>query len=149
MRLTLFTDLALRLLMLAGSSPGQLVTIERAARIHGVSRAHLTKVAQRLVGGGLLVSVRGRSGGLRLGRPAAQIRLAEVVRLTEPDFALVECFTSHNRCVITGPCRLPRLLRQATDAFLDTLDRHTLADILIDLGADRAAPAATAAAPSE
>ena len=147
MRLTLFTDLALRLLMLAGASPGELVTIERAARTYGVSRAHLTKVAQRLVGGGLLVSVRGRSGGLRLGRAAEQIRLAEVVRLTEPDFALVECFTAHNRCVLTGPCRLPRILGQATSAFLGTLDGYTLADILVRIDVDRPAPAAGCAAP--
>ena len=77
------------------------------------------------------MSVRGRSGGLRLGRAAEQIRLAEVVRLTEPDFALVECFTTHNRCVLTGPCRLPRILGQATSAFLGTLDGYTLADILV------------------
>lgn len=145
MRLTLFTDLALRLLMLAASSPRELVTIERAARLHGVSKAHLTKVGQRLVGGGLLVAVRGRAGGLRLARPAAQIRLAEVVRLTEPDFALVECFTEHNRCALSGPCRLPRILQRATDAFLGLLDSYTLADIVVDFRATP--PAAERTAP--
>jgi Rrf2 family nitric oxide-sensitive transcriptional repressor len=131
MRLTTFTDFALRLLMLTGAAPGKLVTIDGAARAYGISRAHLMKVAQRLVAGGLLVSVRGRSGGLRLARPPADISLAEVVRLTEPDFALVECLTTHNQCAITGPCRLPRILGEATDAFLQTLEGYTLADILI------------------
>jgi Rrf2 family transcriptional regulator, nitric oxide-sensitive transcriptional repressor len=75
--------------------------------------------------------VRGRSGGLRLARPANEIRLGEVVRSTEPDFALVECFATGNQCVITGCCRLPRLLNQALAAFLDTLDQHTLASIAL------------------
>ena len=83
--------------------------------------------------------------GLRRGRAAGQIRLAQVVRLTEPDFALVECFTAHNRCVLTGPCRLPRILGQATSAFLGTLDGYTLADILVRIDADR--PAAMGAVP--
>jgi Rrf2 family nitric oxide-sensitive transcriptional repressor len=78
-------------------------------------------VVSALTRAGFLIAMRGRSGGLRLARPAAEIRLGDVVRATEPDFALVECFATGNPCVITGCCRLPRVLNEALGAFLQTL----------------------------
>lgn len=135
MRLTSFTDYALRLLLLTAQAGEDLVTIEQAATRYRISRAHLMKVANQLTRAGILTAVRGRSGGLRLARPADQIRIGEVVRATEPDFALVECFTTGNECVITGTCRLPRVLRRANDAFLAELDKATLADVALAPGA--------------
>lgn len=131
MRLTSFSDYALRMLMYAASAGDRLITIEEAARTFNVSKTHLNKVANTLTRAGYLKAMRGRSGGLVLGRPAASIRIGDVLRLTEPDFALVECFATGNQCVITQSCKLSGLLRQAADAFQATLDRHTLADIAL------------------
>ena len=131
MQLTKFSDYALRVLMYAHAAGDRRVTIEEIAASYRISRAHLMKVVNALTRAGYLTAVRGRSGGLRLARPADEIRLGEVVRSTEPDFPLVECFATGNQCVITGCCRLPRLLNQALAAFLDTLDQHTLASIAL------------------
>jgi Rrf2 family nitric oxide-sensitive transcriptional repressor len=131
MRLTDFSDYSLRLLMYAAARAGRLITIEETARIYGISRAHLMKVANQLTRAGFLQSVRGRSGGLALARRPEQIRLGDVLRLTEPDFALVECFRNANDCLITRRCRLRGVLREALTAFSDTLDRYTLADLLL------------------
>jgi len=131
MQLTRFSDYALRVLMYAHGAGDRLVTIEEIAGSYRISRAHLMKVVNVLTRAGYLTSVRGRTGGLKLARPAEEIRLGEVVRLTEPNMALVECFASESQCIITGCCRLPAVLNAALDAFLSTLDRHTLADVAL------------------
>jgi Rrf2 family transcriptional regulator, nitric oxide-sensitive transcriptional repressor len=131
MQLTKFSDYALRVLMYAHSVGDRLVTIEEMAGSYRISRAHLMKVVNALTRSGYLTPVRGRSGGLKLAKHAAEIRLGDVVRATEPDFALVECMATGNQCVITGCCRLPRVLNEALDAFLGILDRHTLASIAL------------------
>lgn len=131
MRLTNFSDYALRVLMYAAAQGGRLITIEETAKAYGISRAHLMKVANQLTRAGFLKAVRGRSGGLALAKRPTRINLGEVMRATEPDFALVECFTKDNRCVITPRCRLKVALREATAAFIATLDRYTLADLIL------------------
>jgi Rrf2 family transcriptional regulator, nitric oxide-sensitive transcriptional repressor len=131
MQLTKFSDYALRVLMYAHAAGDRRVTIEEMAASYGISRAHLMKVVNALARQGYLTAVRGRAGGLTLARPADEIRLGEVIRSTEPDFALVECFATGNQCLIAGCCRLPRALSQALDAFLDALDRHTLASVAL------------------
>jgi Rrf2 family nitric oxide-sensitive transcriptional repressor len=131
MQLTKFSDYALRVLMFAHAAGDRLVTIEEMAASYRISRAHLMKVVNALTRTGYLTAVRGRSGGLRLAKPAAKIILGDVVRATEPDFALVECFSTGNQCVITGCCRLPRVFNEALDAFLGVLDRHTLESIAL------------------
>jgi Rrf2 family nitric oxide-sensitive transcriptional repressor len=131
MQLTKFSDYALRVLMFAHAAGDRLVTIEEMAASYRISRAHLMKVVNALTRTGYLTAVRGRSGGLRLAKPAGKIILGDVVRATEPDFALVECFSTGNQCVITGCCRLPRVFNEALDAFLGVLDRHTLESIAL------------------
>src|SRR5262245_10836436 len=131
MQLTKFSDYALRVLLYAHAAGDRRVTIEEMASSYRISRAHLMKVVNALTRAGYLTAVRGRSGGLTLARPASEIRLGQVIRATEPDFALVECFAIGNQCIITGCCRLPRVLRQALDTFLDTLDQHTLASVAL------------------
>lgn len=131
MQLTTFSDYALRVLMFTDAAGGRLVTIEEIALAYGISRTHLMKVVNALTRGGYLTAVRGRAGGLKLAKPPEEIRLGDVVRITEPDFALVECFASGNQCVIGGCCRLPAILRGALSAFLTELDRHTLASIAL------------------
>jgi Rrf2 family nitric oxide-sensitive transcriptional repressor len=131
MRLTTFSDYTLRVLMFAGSVGQRLITIDETARTYGISRTHLMKVVNVLVRAGYLEGIRGRSGGFKLARPPRAINLGAVIRETEPDFALVECFTRDNRCVISGLCRLPNVLNEALNAFVATLDRYTLADLLL------------------
>ncbi|MBL8884697.1 MAG: Rrf2 family transcriptional regulator [Hyphomicrobium sp.] len=129
MQLTTFSDYAMRVLMYAHAADGRLVTIEEIAASYRISRAHLMKVVNALTRAGYLTAVRGRTGGVTLARPAETIRLGDVVRATEPDFALVECFGSGNQCMIKGCCRLPAVLRRALNAFLAELDQHTIASI--------------------
>lgn len=131
MQLTKFSDFALRVLMFVHAAGDRRVTIEEMAGSYQISRAHLMKVVNALTRAGYLIAVRGRSGGLKLARPAHEIRLGTVIRDTEPDFALVECFATGSQCVIMGFCRLPRALNEALTAFLDTLDQHTLESIAL------------------
>lgn len=131
MRLTDFSDYALRLLMYAGVQGDRLVTIEETAKLYGISRAHLMKVANQLTRAGFLKAVRGRSGGLALAMPPERIGLGDVLRATEPDFALVECLRSDDRCLITPRCRLRGVLAEALAAFSATVDRYTLADLML------------------
>jgi Rrf2 family nitric oxide-sensitive transcriptional repressor len=131
MRLTNFSDYALRILMYAAAQDGRRITIEETARVYGVSRAHLMKVANELTRAGYLKAVRGRSGGLELAMPPERIGLGDVVRATEPDFALVECFAPGNACILTPRCRLRTVFRQGLDAFVRALDEYTLADLVL------------------
>jgi Rrf2 family nitric oxide-sensitive transcriptional repressor len=131
MRLTNFSDYALRVLMYAAARSDRLITIEETAEVYGISRAHLMKVVNQLTRAGYLKAVRGRSGGLMLAKRPNRIRLGDVIRATEPDFALVECFTPPGGCLITSCCRLRGVLKEAIAAFTATLDRYTLADLIL------------------
>jgi Rrf2 family nitric oxide-sensitive transcriptional repressor len=131
MQLTKFSDYALRVLMYTHAAGGRRVTIEEMAAAYRISRAHLMKVVNSLSRAGYLTAHRGRSGGIVLGRPAEDICLGEVVRATEPAFAIVECFSTNNQCVFTDRCRLARVLDQALTAFLTVLDQHTLASVAL------------------
>lgn len=131
MRLTVYTDYSLRLLMYAALKGEALTTIAEVADAYQISRAHLMKVAHQLGQAGYLKTVRGKNGGFRLARAPETIRLGDVVRHTEPDLALVPCFEPVDApCVIYSACMLRRALGDARDAFLCELDRHTLADLI-------------------
>ena len=138
MRLTNFTDYAFRMLMLAAVHGDRLITIEEASQVYNISRAHLMKITNTLTRAGYLKAVRGRSGGLMLAKPPRQICLGDVVRATEPDFSLVECFATGNECTLTRACRLRGILHEGLDAFSAVLDKYTLADLMLrpkDFGA--------------
>ena len=130
MRLTRHTDNALRSLIylaLHDDAPSRIADI---ARRMGMSEDHAAKVIARLAELGFVNTVRGRSGGARLARPAAQINIGQVVRATENNLELVECFDpSTNRCPIAPSCVLAGALDEALNAFLGVLDRYTLADL--------------------
>ena len=130
MRLTLYTDYALRLLLtLAAPGVGR-TTISEVALGYGIARNHLTKVAYELGTLGLIKTSRGKGGGLALARPAESINLGAIVRATEGDFALVPCKSRGiGACRIFPACRLHHALEQATEAFLAVLDGYTLADL--------------------
>lgn len=133
MRLTQWTDYTLRVLMYCAASEGRVrpVTISEVAESYGISRSHLTKIVQELSAQGLLETTRGRGGGMRLMKPAADINIGAVVRATETDFNLVECFDpENNQCRLSSHCYLKGVLGQAMYAFLTVLDKVTLADLL-------------------
>lgn len=130
MRLTVYSDYALRMLMYLAVKDDGLATIAEVAEAYGISRTHLMKVAHELGVAGFLETVRGRGGGLRLARPREAITIGEVVRHTEPDMALVPCFAPvDDDCAIERCCVLRKALQKAGDAFLDVLDGYTLADL--------------------
>jgi Rrf2 family transcriptional regulator, nitric oxide-sensitive transcriptional repressor len=131
MRLMTFTDYALRLLMYAAAQEGRLITIEETSEVFNISLGHVKKVAHALARAGYLKAVRGRSGGLTLALPPDKIRLGDVIRTTEPDFAMAECFAAGNECIITRYCRLRGVLHESLDAFHAVLDKYTLADLML------------------
>jgi Rrf2 family nitric oxide-sensitive transcriptional repressor len=126
MKLTRYTDYALRVLIYLGINPDRQCSIAEIASSYGISENHLMKVVQQLARDGFLASTRGRGGGIRLGKEPAEIRIGSVVRLTEPDMDLAECST----CVIHGVCGLTSAFGRATSAFLHVLDEYTLADVV-------------------
>lgn len=127
MRLTRYTDYAMRVLLRLAVQPDEVCSIAEIARAYGISQNHLMKVAHDLGKAGYIESVRGRSGGIRLAQPADRINVGEVVRQTEQGFELVECGT----CVIAPACGLTGVLDEALAAFMAVLDRYTLADLLL------------------
>jgi len=129
MRLTAFTDYALRALMRLAGEPKRTFTTDEIAREFAISRHHLTKVVRELGEGGFIATQRGAGGGFRLARPAEKITLGEVVRLLEARHAMVECFRADGgACVLTPRCRLKSKLALAARAFIAELDRTTLAE---------------------
>jgi Rrf2 family transcriptional regulator, nitric oxide-sensitive transcriptional repressor len=141
-KLTSYTDYALRTLMHLAESDGQLVTISDIAGRQGIARNHLTKVVHHLGQLGIVETIRGRNGGLRLGRKPEDINIGEVVRHTEHDFLVAECFEKGNmNCLYSSSCKLKGALGRATTAFLDVLDEINLAALTFpDLDADSGKP---------
>ena len=130
MRLTDYTDYTLRVLMFCAIHPERSVTIAELAESHAVSKNHLMKIVNDLARQGLLQTTRGRGGGLRLLNPAADIRIGDVVRQSETDFRLVECFdANHNSCTLTAHCQLKQVFKTALQSYFAELDKVTLADI--------------------
>ena len=129
MHLTTYTDYALRVLIALAVSREKLTTIADLARAYGISEHHLMKVVHQLGRAGYIETVRGHGGGMRLKKNPVDIGLGEVVRQTEPDLALVECFRGSRRCAIQPACTLSRVLGEALRAFLGVLDQYTLADL--------------------
>src|SRR3954468_3530534 len=130
MRLTLWTDYALRTLIYLGVKGDSLATIAEIAEGFDISRPHLMKIVNRLSVQGYVETIRGRRGGIKLAHPPGQIRVGAVVRDTEEDLAVMGCLSESGFCRIEGCCVLRRALREAMLAFLEVLDRFTLADLL-------------------
>jgi Rrf2 family transcriptional regulator, nitric oxide-sensitive transcriptional repressor len=128
MHLTRFTDYGLRTLIYLALRPGELASIAEIAQAYGISENHMVKVVHHLGQAGLVETIRGRNGGIRLGRPAADIGLGDAVRLSEPSLALVEC-QAGEACAIGGLCCLESIMDEALAAMLAILDRYSLADI--------------------
>lgn len=144
MRLTSYTDYALRALMHLARNRDSLITIQDIADRHGIAKNHLSKVIHHMGVLGFVETVRGRNGGLRLAVEPENLRIGALVRETEPDFFIAECFDQeHDTCAYSGNCRLQQSLQQATGAFLAVLDGVTLADVVAGAQAQGMAQGAT------
>ena len=134
MRLTVYTDYTLRVMMyLAASYPGGgVVTIVEIARAYDISRSHLMKIVNELSQNGFVDAVRGRAGGVRLARPPQEISVGQLVRMAEKDFAIVPCHDEgkDSHCAILPACKLKRGMRRAIEAFMHELDNMTLAETI-------------------
>ena len=134
MRLTVYTDYTLRVMMyLAASYPGGgVVTIEEIAKAYGISRSHLMKIVNELSNNGFVRAHRGRTGGVKLARSPDEITVGELVRMAEKDFVVVPCHDNHGapECAILPACNLKRGMRRAMDAFIAELDKMTLAQTI-------------------
>lgn len=131
MQLTRYSDLSLRVLIYLAVRPDQLATIDEISEAYDISRAHLMKVVHQLGRGGFIETQRGRGGGFQLARPPEEITVGDVLRFSEDKMDVVECFDpSTSQCRIESACGLKGVLREALDAFLDTLDRYSLADLV-------------------
>lgn len=130
MKLTSYTNFAMRSLQLAALKSPDLIRVDDVVRVHGLARPHIVKIVHELGVAGYIETQRGRGGGFRLARPAEEIIVGDVVRLTEGPLDLVECFNpENNTCPLIGICKLSRALQEATRAFMAVLDDLTLADI--------------------
>ena len=131
MRLTTFTDYSLRVLIHLATAPEGRATIAQIAEAFGISEHHLVKVVHLLGREGILVNTRGRGGGLRLAAAPGTITVGRVVRATEGEDLPAECFDhEHDRCAISGMCRLAGVLGEAMGAFHRVLDGYTLQDLV-------------------
>lgn len=135
MRLTLYTDYTLRVMMYLAMKygDGEVVTIEEMAKAYRIPRSHLMKIVNELAQNGFIETIRGRAGGARLARAPSEISVGSLVRMAEKEFAIVQCHAAGDEadCVILPACNLRNGLRRAVDAFLYELDRMTLQDAII------------------
>ncbi|WP_235042442.1 RrF2 family transcriptional regulator [Vreelandella profundi] len=132
MHLTRYTDYSIRVLLYLAVKGEQRSTIKEIAETFFISSNHLMKIVQELNQKGYLTAIRGKNGGLLLCQQPETISLGALIRDTESEMALVECFRDDNSCVITPSCRLRPILAEALSAFLSVLDQYTLADLLQD-----------------
>lgn len=129
MQLSSFTDYAMRVLIYAAMFPDRLVTLGEMSGFYGISLAHLRKVVHQLGKLGYLQTFRGKHGGVRLGWPTDQINIGKVVRELEGDRPMIDCIGL--QCVVLPACGLPRVLKQAKEAFYQELERCSLEDVII------------------
>ena len=131
MRLTSYSDYSLRVLIyLASQEQSALTNIKEISEVYHISKNHLMKIVYNLGKLGYIETIRGRNGGLRLAKKPDEINVGELVRITEEDFYLVECFKDDDNCVISPVCSLKFILNNALDAFLKVLDQYTIADFV-------------------
>lgn len=130
-----FTDYSLRVLLYVALRPDQRVSIDEIKQFYNISKDHLIKVVNNLGHLGYIHTIRGRNGGIELAMEPSEISIGDVVRKTESNFNLVECFEPEaNQCAVTGVCHLKFILAEALETFMEVLDRYTLDDIVADQG---------------
>ncbi|MFF2874738.1 RrF2 family transcriptional regulator [Gottfriedia sp. NPDC057991] len=131
MRLTTYSDYSLRVLIFLSSEPREkLVKIKDIAEAYDISKNHLMKIIYNLGKMGYIETIRGRNGGIRLAKLPTEINIGEIIRKTEEDFNIVECFEHGGTCVITPVCSLKHIFNNALEQFLQVLDQYTLEDVV-------------------
>lgn len=131
MQLTFYSDYSFRVLFYLANMNKETATIAEISDFYHISKNHLVKVVHQLSQKGFIISLRGKGGGIKLAKKPDEIKISDVVRKTEPNFTLVECFnTKTNQCVITNACRLKGFLTEAMMAFFHVLENYTIADTL-------------------
>lgn len=132
MQLTQYTDYSLRVLIYLAQKNEEMATVSEIAEYHGISRNHLVKVIHNLATKGFILTTRGRNGGMTLSRPPSKILLGDVVRTTEPNFDIAECFNAANNCCVIAPsCGLKAIFREAQMGFFKAMNKYTLADAVL------------------
>ena len=132
MHITRYTDYSLRVLIYLAAEGDRLATIQEIADSYDISKNHLMKVVHQPNKKGYIETIRGKKGGMRLHMAPQDINIGILVRETEQDLSIVECFSSKNACKITPVCGLKSMFGEALKAFLEVLDRYTLADVIQD-----------------
>ncbi|AZT84982.1 Rrf2 family transcriptional regulator [Marinobacter sp. NP-4(2019)] len=130
MHITRYTDYSMRVLIYLAVQGDRLATIQEIADSYDISKNHLMKVVHQLNKKGYIETIRGKKGGIRLHMAPEDINIGVLVRETEQDMSIVECFSSNNACRITPVCGLKSMFAEALKAFLETLDKYTLADVV-------------------
>ncbi len=131
MKLTTFSDYTLRVLMFLALNRERLATIPEIAAAYDISENHLMKVVHQLARSGVIESVRGKGGGIRLAREPEAIRLGQIIRVSEGGAPIVECLSDDTAtCRIAPVCRLTKILSRAFEALYASLDDYTLADLV-------------------
>lgn len=131
MKLTMYTDYSLRVLMYLGTrAPEEKIQIDEISAYYNISKNHLTKVVHNLAKLGYIHTVRGRGGGIMLNYKPEELNVGQIVRKTEDNFYIAECFRPDNQCVLTNVCGLQHVLNDALNNYIRTLDQYTLQDIL-------------------
>jgi Rrf2 family transcriptional regulator, nitric oxide-sensitive transcriptional repressor len=129
MQLTLFTDYGLRTLMYLAAHPERLSSVKEIAEHYGISRNHLVKVVHRLAQLSYIETAKGKGGGIKIAEETIQFHLGDLIAALEPNMCMVECFNPEtNTCRITGSCQLKHYLFEATQNFINTMNKYTLAD---------------------
>lgn len=132
MRLTSFTDYSVRVLIYAAKKDGELASIREVSEAYEISSNHLMKVVHLLGKGGFLHTVRGKNGGSRLGKEPKDINIGAVIRYTEDDLTIVDCMSSNeDSCSLKDECRFGDVMGEALQAFLTTVDKYTLEDLIV------------------
>ena len=130
MRLTKQTNYAIRMLMYCAANEGELSRVPEIAKAYSVSELFLFKILHPLVEAGFMQTVRGRNGGVKLAKPADEIFVSDVVKVTEENFAMAECFESGAiECPLVNSCGLNATLSKALKAFFDVLKATSIADL--------------------
>ena len=133
MHLTVFTDYGLRSLMYVGAHPDRLCSVKEISEYYGISRNHLVKVVHRLSQLGYISSTKGNGGGIKLAQEPEKLKLGEIVTKLEPKTGIIECIDKNTKARrIMGTCQLKHYLGEANTSFIDTLNKHTLADCIKD-----------------
>lgn len=129
MKLTTYTDFGLRALMYLATLPeGELTSVAKVSALYDVSRNHMVKVINQLAREGYIYALRGKNGGIRLAREPGHINIGRVIRLLENNLSGIDC--GRPACHLVPACRLRSALAEAMEAFLQVMEKYTLADLI-------------------